>query len=297
MTRRGGKKQLDFPAVAVDGGDGQGGQFELVGEEAELAVALLIVVDDQAQEVGARLSGLVGGEADELVGAYAVLAGMRGNRALLDDLVGGVGFGPRHEVDALLRPALEQRVVVVAAVHSHNAVCRQVQHPGNLYVADLAVGDQSKGGKVAVVVEQAVQLHRSLGLAKLSPREEAQAQVDGAAVQAQQLVAKLEFALLAGTRVGEIAAKDIAQAPEQFVRSAAVGVAQRAPRRRFGQSQVVQFAQTDFQAAADLAQALGLGQLAEQHGRQLVPTAKALGMTLSISLLHQTGKGRFRNQL
>ena len=46
------------------------------------------------------------------------------------------------------------------------------------------------------------------------------------------------------------------------------------------------------QAVADLAQGIGASQLTEQHGDELRPAGKALGVTLGGVLLHQGGELR-----
>ena len=47
---------------------------------------------------------------------------------------------------------------------------------------------------------------------------------------------------------------------------------------------------TAAQAVADLAQRIGASQLTEQHGDELRPAGKALGITLSGVLLYQCGE-------
>ena len=61
-----------------------------------------------------------------------------------------------------------------------------------------------------------------------------------------------------------------------------------------------QFAQATAQAVADLAQRIGMAELAEQHRDELRPAGKALGVTLSVVLLYQRGElgpGKMLEQL
>ena len=55
--------------------------------------------------------------------------------------------------------------------------------------------------------------------------------------------------------------------------------------------------ETARQTVADLAQGVGASQLTEQHGNELRPAGKALGITLGGVLLHQRGKLRPREVL
>jgi hypothetical protein len=60
--------------------------------------------------------------------------------------------------------------------------------------------------------------------------------------------------------------------------------------RRFADSKMNQFAQAAAQTIADLAQRVGVGELAEQHRDQLSPAAEALGAPLGIVCLDQRPK-------
>jgi hypothetical protein len=55
----------------------------------------------------------------------------------------------------------------------------------------------------------------------------------------------------------------------------------------FGDTEMNQFAQATAQTVANLAQRIGVGELAEQHGDELRPAGKALGVTLSGVLLDE----------
>ena len=67
-----------------------------------------------------------------------------------------------------------------------------------------------------------------------------------------------------------------------------VGVGQGGFIGSLADTQMHQLAQTAAQAVADLAQGIGMAQLAEQHGDELGPAIKPLGGALGLVLLHQT---------
>ena len=69
-----------------------------------------------------------------------------------------------------------------------------------------------------------------------------------------------------------------------------VGIGQSGAARRSGNSDVDQTPQAAAQAIADFAQRIGASQLAEQHGDELRPAGKALGVTLSGVLLDECGE-------
>ncbi len=76
-----------------------------------------------------------------------------------------------------------------------------------------------------------------------------------------------------------------------------IGIGQGGAARRFGDPQMDESPEAAGQAVADLAQRVGASQLAEQHGNDLRPAGKALGVTLGGVLLHQRGKLRPREML
>ena len=79
-----------------------------------------------------------------------------------------------------------------------------------------------------------------------------------------------------------------------------IGIGQGGAARRFGDPNVDQPPQAAREAIADLAQRIGTSQLTEQHGDELRPAGKALGVTLSGVLLYECrelGSGKVMEQL
>src|SRR5215472_13176085 len=83
----------------------------------------------------------------------------------------------------------------------------------------------------------------------------------------------------------------------QLPRPMLVGIAQRRACGRFRQAQVLQLPLAGLQSFGDLAQRLGLRQLAEQHGNQLPPTGEATRMPLCLVLAHCGFEAIARDQL
>ena len=71
---------------------------------------------------------------------------------------------------------------------------------------------------------------------------------------------------------------------EQLPGPVLICVAQCGAFRRLGDAQVAKFSFTRRQTASDLAQALGVSNLAKQHGDHLRPTGKAARMPLGLML-------------
>ena len=76
-----------------------------------------------------------------------------------------------------------------------------------------------------------------------------------------------------------------------------IGIGQGGAARRLGDPQMDQPPQAARQTVADLAQGVGASKLTEQHGNELGPAGKTLGITLGGVFLHQRGKLRPRKVL
>jgi hypothetical protein len=79
-----------------------------------------------------------------------------------------------------------------------------------------------------------------------------------------------------------------------------VGIGKRGFIGRLGDAQMNQLAQATAQAVANLAQRIGMGELAEQHRDQLRPAAKTLGAPFRIVFFDQRselGPGKMLEQL
>src|SRR5882672_3250333 len=83
----------------------------------------------------------------------------------------------------------------------------------------------------------------------------------------------------------------------QLPRTVLVGIAQSGSLGNILHAQMAQLSLTRRQPAGDLAQALGVAQLAKQHGDHLRPTGKASGVPLGLVLLHGRFKLHSWNQL
>jgi hypothetical protein len=72
-----------------------------------------------------------------------------------------------------------------------------------------------------------------------------------------------------------------------------VGISQGGLIRRYVDSEMNQLAQTTGQPVADLAQRVGVSQLAEQHRHQLCTATETLRRFFRLVFLHQSGKFQF----
>ena len=142
-------------------------------------------------------------------------------------------------------------------------------------------------------------LDAALGAAETSPRKHGQAEGDGGRIQRQKFILEAELVFLAAERL--LRAEPGQGGEEQFFEQRGgavfVGIGQGRAARCLVDAQMRQFPHTAAQAVADLAQGIGVPQVAEQHGDELRPAGKALGGTLGGVLLDEGGKLRPRKVL
>lgn len=207
------------------------------------------------------------------------------DRPFLHDPVMGILFLAGHKEHPGLIPRPEELEIDIAPVHHHDRAGREVQRTGNRDLVDPTGRDAGKHGQVALVVQQQMKLHGPLGLPVLGPVKQACTELDERGIEAEEPVLEPErpFAerhLLA-------AAQDlIKQLLVELPGPVLVGVGQgRAFRGRLD-AQMPGLAETTGQAPANLPKGVGLPELAEQHGHELVPAVKALGASIGSGGLH-----------
>src|SRR5277367_6018547 len=204
------EKQFYLPALFVDGGDRGGAEIEQVGEQNNLSLVIRIPNDDAAQWAGTIGLRLEARELNDLVSADAAI---RRDVEFSLDCEDGILLHACDEEDTGQRPAAEQSIVGVAAIHSHDATGVQSERVRQFDVATLGLGEEHVSRQVVIVIEQDVSFDAALGAAELRPRKHRQAQRDGSGIQRKQLVLEAEF-VFAGTEP-LLLAKALQRGPEQ----------------------------------------------------------------------------------
>lgn len=112
------EEKLHFPSGAVEFGDGQRRQAEVVGEEDQPLVVLGVVELHPAQWVGVAVAAFGGGQPDGLVAAQA---GRLVHRARIDPPELQVRLGPHDEEGLRLVQGVEPGEVDAAPVQTNKA--------------------------------------------------------------------------------------------------------------------------------------------------------------------------------
>ena len=282
------EEEFDLPTVPIYPANSGRSEAMVVGEKLNLPLVLFAPDYYPAQQPRILLFGHGSGEADDLVGEN-VSALRQG--AVMYDFIGSVVFESRHEEDTGVIPLKEEFKVTVASVHNDDAARGKGEMVGGGDIGSLAIGDHSEVWQIAVVVQKQMELNGTFGLTEVSPGKQAETEVDGGGVEAEQLVLEAKPLLFARA----LAAAEVPQMKEglliELPGTVGIGVGKRALGGGSTQSQVTELTAGDGQSIADLPQALGLGELTEEHGDILVPGGEALGVAFCPAFMDKTRKG------
>src|SRR2546427_8536922 len=152
------------------------------------------------------------------------------------------------------------------------------------------------------MVQEQVELNGTLGPSELRPVEKRKRQVNHARIQAHELVLDPELLARSPPDHGRLALRQqlLEHRLVERPRSVRVGVGERRPLRGIGKAQVFELALAARQTPADLAEAVGAAELAEEHGDELTPARKPLGGVIGTMLfdcLLELKAGEEREQL
>ena len=154
----------------------------------------------------------------------------------------------------------------------------------------LAAGDADKRGNVAVQVQQRVHLDGGLAPAKLRPRKQRQAQIDGGRIQSIQALLQIDANRIVGIQRSGDADQHLREIGEDAPVVRFVGIGQRRARHLAAESHVIQLALHRTQTGLDVAQAFAIGQLREGHGQILIPAGKSAQPDVALIALDATAK-------
>ena len=218
----------------------------------------------------------------------------------------GVGFSADDEETPRHVQGEESLEVHVATVHDVESSRLGQQNIEDVDIVQLAVGDMDEGGDVASQIQQGMELDGRLGGAKVRPRKDRQAQVDGGGVESVDRIVEIKSQFLVGMEGTGDTDQGLGEIGVDAPVAVFVGFGQSIASHALGtQTHVIQLAlmctQTDF----DPAQTLAVGQLGEGHDQVLVEAAKPLHITLALiagntpaeamhgKVIHDLGKNEF----
>ena len=261
------EEQLYLPAAAVQLGNCQCRQLEIVGQKDEQPVVFGVVEFYPPQLNRIVLTGLGASQQNRLVAAQA-RALVHGTR--VDAPVLQIGFGANNEKGLRLMQRMEPVEIDIAPIHHIKAARLENHLIEDIHVVQLAIRDMDERRDIASQVEQGVQFDCGLLLAESRPREQCQAQIDGGGVQRIRRLLQLHPEPVLGIEsagdVDERIREILIDAPV----AALVGAGQRAAGDPAANAQVVELARLRAQAGLDVAQAFAVGELREHYAQKLI---------------------------
>jgi hypothetical protein len=132
------------------------------------------------------------------------------------------------------------------------------------------------------MVQEQVQFDGSLGPSEMSPVKDAQTQVDGGRIEANQFVFEPEFLLsrkLTSASVEQLSKEMLIKLPgTMFIRIGQGGAT------GSGDTQMFQFPLTASQTSGNLPEGVSSAQLTEKHGHKLSPAGKSSSVPLGLGV-------------
>jgi hypothetical protein len=150
-----------------------------------------------------------------------------------------------------------------------------VESSGNLHICNLSLAQDGELGKVSIVVQEQVQFDCSLGPSEMGPVKDAQAEIDGGRIEADQLVLKPKFLSPSNLHPTPLEKHALIELPGTVF----IGIGQGGATGS-RDSKMFQFPLTASQTSDNLPEGMGATQLTEKHGHKLSPAGESPSMPL-----------------
>ena len=272
------EEEFDLPATLVYSGDGQGWQFEVVGQEDQPLTAYRIDIADTTQTLRVVEFPLPGAQPDRLVAAQSRALV---HRTGLQDVESRVGLGSNHEVSLGVVDAEQTGEVEVTPVDHIDAPRFEGDLVEEVHVVNRSIGNAHKHRDWAAQVELCVQFDGCFGSPEVCPREHRQTQIDGRGIdRINHLVEIQTFGIVGIEPPGPgLANKDFS---ERFVNAPVpmfVGVGQVSPGDVPANPHGVEMGATS-ETGFDVPQALPKSNLRKSHCEKLISGGHASAASL-----------------
>jgi len=287
------EEQFHLPAAAIELGDRECRQLEVVGEEHE-RLALLGLEPNAPQRLGVADLGVEHRERDRLIADQA-----RGSVHCAGVAARGleIGFGTRDKEHSCLVQPVQALEIEIAPVHDVEGARLGQQLVQDVHVVEFSVGDVDEARDVAAQVDQRVQLDGRLGGAKPRPRKQRQAQVDRRGIERVDRVFQIDAEGLVHVESARDANRVLRNLRVDAPIARFVCIGKRALGHRSANAQVVELGRVRTQTGFDVAQALAVGQLRKRHAAELARATEFAHPTIAAVALDDAPEGLPRQML
>jgi hypothetical protein len=194
------------------------------------------------------------------------------------DFVQSIVFHPGDKIDSLATPSAPEGIVGIASIVHNDGSGGEVESSGDLHIRNLSLAQNGELRKVSIMVQEQVQFDRSFGPSEMGPVKDAQTQIDGGRIEADQLVLKPKFlspSNLHPTPFEQLEKHSLIELPGTVF----IGIGQ-GRTIGSGNAQMFQFPLTAFQPSDNLSEGMGSAQLTEKHGHKLSPAGESPSVSL-----------------
>ena len=262
------EEEFDWPAAAIELGDGQCRHGEVIGQKDQRLAGFWIAIPDAAQGDGIIVMGVKAGQHHGLVktqtGGFVHRVGVTTGAA-------EVFLGAGDKESAALVEAMPAGEVEIATIHEVERASFPDELVEEVDVMNTARGDNDDGGKVALERQQGVKFDGGLVLPKGGPRKEREAEVNGGGIQRIGGGLKFKAGRLIGVKRDGLPNERLSQIGKDAPVAIFVGVSQSAAGGGLADAGVVEFRTEGRQTGFDVTQAFAPSQLGKrQHEGRFV---------------------------
>ncbi len=279
------EEQLDLPALLVQQRYFEGVQIGVVGQENELPAGLGISIFDAPHLFRIALFRIMALEPSYLV----VLDAFRPvRRSGVHSLEAHVRLGTCDEKRLLHVDGIKTGEVDVRLVHHVKTAGLVGQDIQYVHIVKARSGNMDEARYRRPYVVKRMELDTSLGLPELRPPEYAQAKVYGAGVKGVNVALEIDLEIVTVTTFPCLAYQYVGELLENLMAPFLVSGSQVTPRNGGPEAKVVVFGTVRLKAQHKVAHTVPRGKLAEDHAKHLVPTGKALDISIALMGLDDT---------
>jgi hypothetical protein len=260
------EEQFDLPASAIELGDGQRRDGEVVGQEDQHLAGLGITIADAAEWLGIIVLGIQAGHHDGLVetqaGGFIHGPGVTAGAAK-------VLLGTGDEESAALMNPMPPGEVKAAAIHEVERAGFPDELVEDVDIMNTACGDNDNSGKVALEGQQGVEFDGGLVPAESRPRKEREAEVNGGGVQRASRCLEFKAERFIGVKRGGLSDEDVGEVGKDTPVPLFIGHRQRVAGGGLPDAGVIELRAEGRQTGFDVAQTFAPRQLGERQHKEL----------------------------
>lgn len=273
------KNSSYLPAAAIQLGNGQCRQGEVVGQEYQAPVVVLVEEPDPGKLLRVVLACIEILRSDDLL---ALQPSCLVHRERIEAPEPEIVLGPDDEEGPGLMNRVKPGEIDISSIHDVDGPCLYHELIEDVHLVHFAMGDNHHRGKASLQIQKSMELDRSLVLPELSPGKERQAEIDDCGVQCIHRLVQFHAEGFAGVEPPCLLYEDLGEVGIDPPVPNLIGIGQGVPLDLAQYAQVIQLCLHRSQACLYISQAFPIGQLGKGHAEKLVPAGEALDLVVAV---------------